>query len=47
MSKSKTFMVTAFVGLIALSLAAEARRGFSGGGSGSGSYDNLRLSMDL
>jgi hypothetical protein len=47
MSKSKTFMVTAFVGLIALSLAAEARRGFSGGGSGSGSYDNQTPSVWL
>ncbi len=47
MRKSKTIMVSAFVGLFALSLAAEARRGFSGGGTGSGTYDNQAPSVWL
>jgi hypothetical protein len=47
MSKSKKIMVSAFVGLLTLSLAAEARRGFSGGGSGSGTYDNTAPSVWL
>jgi hypothetical protein len=46
-SKSKKIMVSAFVGLLTLSLAAEARRGFSGGGSGSGTYDNTAPSVWL
>jgi len=44
MSKSKTVMVTAFIGLLTLSLAAEARRGFSGGGSGGGTHNNQAAS---
>jgi len=37
-------MVTAFIGLLTLSLAAEARRGFSGGGSGGGTHNNQAAS---